>query len=150
MGIIDASRRLAAELAGLVDKKIKVILADGRYYEGKLIGFDHPSLNLLLENAVDNKGNTYPKVFIKGERVSEILTTEIPLFEPEDFKEFIMRNMRIPEHLIKIIPEARAVIIQSRYKVTEKGVEGTGPLAQTIYEFFQKYMEERKKVLKGK
>ncbi len=150
MGIIDASRRLAAELAGLVDKKIKVILADGRYYEGKLVGFDHPSLNLLLENAVDNNGNTYPKVFIKGERVSEILTTEIPLFEPEDFKEFIMRNMRIPEHLIKIIPEARAVIIQSRYKVTEKGVEGTGPLAQTIYEFFQKYMEERKKVLKGK
>ncbi len=150
MGIIDASRRLAAELAGLIDKKIKVILADGRYYEGKLVGFDHPSLNLLLENAVDNNGNTYPKVFIKGERVSEILTTEIPLFEPEDFKEFIMRNMRIPEHLIKIIPEARAVIIQSRYKVTEKGVEGTGPLAQTIYEFFQKYMEERKKVLKGK
>ena len=150
MGIIDASRRLAAELAGLIDKKIKVILADGRYYEGKLVGFDHPSLNLLLENAVDNNGNTFPKVFIKGERVSEILTTEIPLFEPEDFKEFIMRNMRIPEHLIKIIPEARAVIIQSRYKVTEKGVEGTGPLAQTIYEFFQKYMEERKKVLKGK
>ncbi len=150
MGIIDASRRLAAELAGLIDKKIKVVLADGRYYEGKLVGFDHPSLNLLLENAVDNNGNTYPKVFIKGERVSEILTTEIPLFEPEDFKEFIMRNMRIPEHLIKIIPEARAVIIQSRYKVTEKGVEGTGPLAQTIYEFFQKYMEERKKVLKGK
>ncbi len=149
MALIDASRRLTAELAGLVDKKVKVILADGRYYEGILAGFDHPSLNLLLENAVDNKGEKYPKVIIKGERVSEILTTEIPLFDPSDFRDFIIKEMRLPEHLVKIIPEARAVIVQGRYKVSEKGVEGTGPLAQTLYEFFQKYIEERKKLLQG-
>ncbi len=149
MTLVDASRRLAAELAGLVDKKVKVILADGRYYEGTLIGFDHPSLNLLLENAVDNNGTKYPKVIIKGDRVSEILTTEIPLFDPDDFREFIIKEMRLPDHLVKVIPEARVVIVQGRYKVSEKGVEGTGPLAQTLYEFFQKYIEERKKLFKG-
>jgi small nuclear ribonucleoprotein (snRNP)-like protein len=149
MALIDASRRLAAELSSLVNKKIKVVLADGRYYEGVLEGFDHPSLNVLLTNAVDNKGNRYPKVFIKGDRVSEILTTEIPLFDPEEFREYIIREMKLPEHFVKIVPEARIVVIQGRYKVSENGVEGTGPLARTIYEFFQKYIEERKKLIQG-
>ncbi|OYT40711.1 MAG: ribonucleoprotein [Desulfurococcales archaeon ex4484_58] len=149
MSIVDASRRLTAELTGLIDRKVKIILADGRTYEGILIGFDHPTLNVLLENAIDNNGVKYPKVIIKGERISEILATEIPLFDPEEFKEYIIREMKLPEHLVKVIPEARAVIVQGRYRVSEKGVEGTGPMAETLYEFFKRYIEERKKVLQG-
>ncbi len=149
MSIMDASRRLTAGLASLVDKKVKVILSDGRTYEGILVGFDHPTLNIMLENAVDNNGTKYPKVIIKGERISEILTTEIPLFDPEEFKEYIIKEMKLPEHLVKIIPEAQMVIVQGRYRVSENGVEGTGPMAETLYEFFKRYIEERKKLLQG-
>lgn len=149
MSLVDASRRLAAGLASLVDKKVKVVLSDGRTYEGVLTGFDHPTLNLLLENAVDNNGARYPKVIIRGDRISEILTTETPLFDPEEFKEYIVREMRLPEHLVKVVPEAQTVIVQGRYRVSEKGVEGTGPLAETLYEFFKKYIEDRKKLIEG-
>lgn len=147
--MIDATRRLTAELTNLMNRKVRVILASGKSYEGVLAGFDHPSLNLLLENAMDNEGHKYPKVIIKGERVSEVLAIEIPLFDPEGFKNFIVKEMRLPEHLVQIVPEARAVIVQGRYKVTENGVEGTGPMAETLYEFFKKYIDARKKMLKG-
>ena len=150
MSIVDASRRFTSELTGLMDKKVKVILVDGKIYEGTLSGFDHPSLNILLTNVVDNNGNSYPKVIIRGERISEILITEIPLFDPEEFKEYIIREMKLPEHLVQVIPEAQAVVVQGRYKVTEKGVEGTGPTAERLYQFFTKYIEERKKKLQGK
>lgn len=150
MSVIDASRKLITELTGLIDKKVKIILVDGKIYEGVLAGFDHPTMNMLLVNAVDNSGNKYPKVIIKGERISEILATEIPLFDPEDFKEYIIREMNIPEHLIQVIPEAQAVIVQGRYKITEKGVEGTGATAERLYQFFTKYIDERKKKLQGK
>lgn len=149
MSVLDASRRLVSELAGLIDKRIRVVLSDGRSYEGQLAGFDHPSLNLLLQNAVDDKGNKYPKVVIKGERLSEIVVLEVPIFDPEDFKNFVVREMKIPEHLVKVIPEARIVEVQGRYRVSEKGVEGTGPVAETLYRLLQQYLESRKKSLKG-
>ncbi len=149
MSVVDASRKLVSELTGLIDKKVKIILVDGKVYEGILAGFDHPTMNTLLLDAVDNSGNKFPKVIIKGERISEILATEIPLFDPEDFKEYIIREMKLPEHLIQVIPEAQAVIVQGRYKVTEKGVEGSGPIAERLYQFFTKYIEERKKKIQG-
>ena len=150
MSIVDATRRFTSELTGLIDKKIKVILVDGKIYEGTLIGFDHPSLNILLINAVDDKGNTFPKVIIKGDRISEIMATEIPLFDPEEFKEYIIKEMKLPEHLVQVVHEAQAVVVQGRYKVTEKGVEGTGPTAERLYQFFTRYIEERKKKIQGK
>ncbi|MEM1921930.1 MAG: Lsm family RNA-binding protein [Desulfurococcaceae archaeon] len=58
--------------------------------------------------------------------------------------------MNIPEHLVQIIPEAQAVVVQGRYKVTEKGVEGSGPIVDRLYQFYTKYIEERKKKLQGK
>lgn len=149
MSVMDASRKLISELSGMIDKKVKVVLSDGRHYEGILLGFDHPSLNLLLQNAVDNNGVRYPKVVVKGERISEILISEVPLFDPEEFKEFILREMKIADHLVRVIPEARIVEVQGRYRISEKGVEGVGPMAETLYSLFKKYIAGKEKAVKG-
>jgi len=149
VSVIDASRKLVSELSGMIDKKVKVILSDGRHYEGVLIGFDHPSLNLLIQNAVDNNGVKYPKVVIKGDRVSEILISEIPLFDPEEFKDFLLHEMKIAEHLVRVIPEARIIEVQGRYRVSEKGVEGVGPMAETLYSLWKKYIAVKEKAVKG-
>ncbi|MEZ0394373.1 MAG: Lsm family RNA-binding protein [Desulfurococcaceae archaeon] len=149
MSIIDASRKFVSELVGLVGKRIHVVLVDGKRYEGVLLGFDHPTMNLLLENAVDDKGNRYPKIIIKGDRVSELVLLEVPLFDPEEFRSLLLRELGIPEHLVKVIPEARVVDVQGRYRVSERGVEGTGPLAETLYAFYEKYIEAKRKALKG-
>jgi len=149
MSVVEASRRLVSELASMIDKKIRVVLSDGRYYEGILIGFDHPGLNILLRAAVDEKGNRIPRVMIKGERVSEIIIAEEPLFNPEEFREWILREMKIPEHMVKVIPEARVVEVQGRYRVGEDGVVGSGPIAETLHSIYKKYMEYRRKMIQG-
>lgn len=145
MAVAEASRRLVQELTTLLDKKIKVILDNGRYYEGNLAGFDHPSLNILLRNAVDNSGTRYSRIFLKGERVSEIIIMEEPLFDPEEFKELLLREMRLQEHSVKVLHDIRAVEVLGRYRVSEDGVMGSGPMAETLYNLYKKYIDQRKK-----
>ncbi|ADV65543.1 Lsm family RNA-binding protein [Desulfurococcus mucosus] len=149
MSVVDASRRLVSELASMIDKKIRVVLSDGRYYDGVLVGFDHPGLNIMLRSAVDEKGNRVPRVMIKGERISEIVIMEEPLFNPEEFKEWVLREMKIPDHMVKVIPEARVVEVQGRYRVGEDGVIGSGPIAETLHSIYKKYMEYRRKLVQG-
>ncbi len=147
MAVVEASRRFINELAILLDKKIRVVLDSGKYYEGVLAGFDHPSLNLLLKNVVDSAGSKYSKIVIKGEKISEIIAIEEPLFDPEEFKELLLKELRIPEHAIRVVPDARAVEVLGRYRVSEEGVMGSGPMAETLYSLFKKYMEQKKKTM---
>jgi len=133
----------------MIDKKITVILTNGKKYEGVLVGFDHPSINILLSSAVDSSGNKYPKVLIRGDVISEIMVTEEPLFDPNEFAEYLVRELHLRHDAVKVVPEAGAVLVFGRIKVTEKGVEGTGAMAQTIFEVYKKYIEQRKSMLKG-
>lgn len=146
MAVVEASRRLINELSVMLDKRVKVILDTGKHYEGTLAGFDHPSLNVLLKNVTDSQGVKYSRIIIKGERISEIIAMEESLFEPEEFKEIILRELKIPEHAIRIIPEARALEVLGRYRISEDGVMGSGPMAETLFSLYKKYIDQKKKV----
>ncbi len=146
---MEASRKLMAGLSSMMGRKVKVILVNGKWYEGVLAGYDHPTLNVMLEDAMDNSGAKYPRVIIRGESISEILVAQVPLFDPEDFMEYLLQELKLRRDQVKVIPEAGIVEVQGRYKISERGVEGTGAFAETLYEYFERYMEERKKLLKG-
>lgn len=143
--MVDASRRLIGELMNLMDKKVKVVLTSGKSYEGVLKGFDHPALNIILDNVVDSAGNSFDKVFLKGDAVSEIIALERTAFNPEELKDLIVKEGKIPEHMVKVHPEAGAVVVQGRYRITESGVEGVGPLAELLHEIYKRYVESRRK-----
>ncbi|MEM0004594.1 MAG: Lsm family RNA-binding protein [Desulfurococcaceae archaeon] len=149
MAVSEASRRLIQELATFLDRRVKVVLDNGKSYDGLLAGFDHPSLNILLKDAVDNSGTRFAKIVVKGERISEIIILEEPLFDPEEFKEFILKEMKLQEHAIRVLHDIRAVEVLGRYRVSEEGVMGSGPMAETLYSLYKKYMELRKKKLQG-
>jgi small nuclear ribonucleoprotein (snRNP)-like protein len=149
MALMEASRKLMAELASMVNKKVRVVLKNDRWYEGELLGFDHPSLNILLGDAKDNSGNKHRRVIVKGDNISEIIEVGIPLFDPEDFRDYLIKEMGLKEHQVKVIPEAGIVEVQRRYKVSEKGVEGSGPVAEILSQYFKQYIEERKKKIQG-
>ena len=149
MATSEASRRLINELATMLDKKIRVILESGRKYEGQLVGFDHPALNILLKNAVDSDGVRYPKIIIKGEKISEIVMLEESLFDLEEFKEFLLKEMKLQEHAVRVLHDIRALEILGRYKVSEEGVVGSGPMAETLYSLYKKYIEQHKKRISG-
>ncbi|MEM2024687.1 MAG: Lsm family RNA-binding protein [Desulfurococcaceae archaeon] len=149
MAVVEASRRLVNELATMLDKKIKIILDSGKAYEGLLTGFDHPALNILLKNAVDSAGVKYSRIIVKGERISEIIVMEEPLFDPEEFKDLLLKEMKLQEHAVRIIHDARAVEVLGRYRISEDGVMGSGPMAETLYSLYKKYVEQRKKGIQG-
>lgn len=149
MAVSEASRRLVQELVTFLDRKVKLILDNGKTYEGVLVGFDHPSLNIMLREAIDNTGARYNKVIIKGERISEVIMLEEPLFDPEEFKDYIIKEMKIQEHAVRVLHDIRAVEVLGRYRVSEDGVMGSGPMAETLFSLYKKYIEQRKKKLQG-
>ncbi len=150
MGIAPQSalRNLITELNSLVGNEVLVKLVDGTTYVGTLIGIDlsdRLSLHIVLENARTQDGRVLYKVFINGDRVSEIIFEQRPIFDPEEFAKFVASKLNIPLNSIRVIKEAKSVLVYDRYKVTENGVEGSGALASKLYSVFQEYVDLKKR-----
>lgn len=143
-----ASRSLAGELNRLIDKRISVKLIDGKMYTGKLTSFDQTSLHIVLSDVESSDGEKYHRVIINGSRISEILVQEQPTFSAEEFASVVSAKLGLRSDVIKVLPDVNAVIIYDRIRVTEAGVEGSGSLAQKIYEIYTEYMESKKKGVK--
>lgn len=98
-----------------------------------------------LLNAKDNDNNMYYKVIINGNMITEILVKSAPLFDPREFADVITKELNLRTTDIKVYEEAGVVTILDRVKVTENGVEGSGPLAQKVYDIFNSYIDKKKK-----
>ncbi len=148
MSVQTAIRNLISELAGIVGSVVTVKLVDGTIYEGKLVGIDagdRLTLHLVLQDAKCSDGEKYYKVFINGNRISEIISAERPLFDPEEFAHIIQTKLNLPPGTVRVLKEAGTVMIYDRYKVSVNGVEGSGGLASKIYSVWEEYMEEKKR-----
>ncbi|MEM0439790.1 MAG: hypothetical protein DJ555_05020 [Desulfurococcaceae archaeon] len=137
------ARRFYTEIGSLVDKRVYVRLVDGKVYRGVLLGIDQPSLNVVLGEA-DSEGKRFFRVVINGNRISEIVVEEIPLFDPEEFFNLVVQRLNINPANVKVYKESGSVVILDRYRVSENGVEGSGALANKIFDIWQEYMEGKK------
>jgi small nuclear ribonucleoprotein (snRNP)-like protein len=139
----EPSRRYAAKLNSLLDKNVIVRLNNGRYYRGKLSGFDLNTLNLVLETAEDNEGRRWPVVFVGGSYVSEIILEEGSVFDAREFAEFLVNQGGIGRHLIKVYDDINVVEVGKVVRVTSSGVEGAGPMAQKIHTLYMEYLRSK-------
>ncbi|HFC49560.1 MAG TPA: hypothetical protein ENJ59_02380 [Thermofilum sp.] len=146
MSYVDpATRRFASEFSTFLDKWVVVKTSTGREYKGFLLGYLSPELSLMLGDVQDSQGNKFPRVVISGHFVSEIILAE----EPLDLEGFAKKLEGIFPHNVKYYPEAKLITVMDRIKITEKGVEGGGPVADKIREMFEAYVKEwRKKRMK--
>ena len=140
-----APRSIASELTRLIDKKVMVRLADGEVYTGKLLSYDPTSFHIVLGEAEDSGGSKFYRVIINGNRISEILIYEQPLFDAEEFASLLISKLNLRPDLVKVLHDANIVVVYDRIKVSESGVEGTGSFAQRIYEVYMEYIESKKK-----
>lgn len=141
----EAQRKFLLDLAELLERSVVIVTKDGKVFEGVLSGFDHPSLNVsLLDVKVSDK--TYPKVIIKGDVIAEIIAKEKPLFDAREFAKILERYF---PNLVKVYEETGIVVIGEKIKVTEKGVEGVGPIADRVRKLFNDYIESKEKELKA-
>ncbi|MHA1238259.1 MAG: Lsm family RNA-binding protein [Candidatus Odinarchaeia archaeon] len=137
-----ASLRFFRELAALLESPINVVLDSGKVYTGTLKGYEPSTLSLCLANAKDDKGNKYHRIFLYGSRILEITKTE----EPFDLEGLAKELKTIfPPGEVKYLEDARVIVILNKIKVTEDGVEGTGPLAERVYKVYKSFIEEKKK-----
>lgn len=144
MSVSTASRRMVSELNALLDRQVVLRLKSGRVVKGILYGFDE-RLNVLLKGASEEGGSTYPVLLITAESIEALAAVESPLFNPEEFGRIVVSRLNIREADVKAYPEAGVLVVLNTIRVSEKGVEGSGPLAHKIYGLFTEYMESKKR-----
>ncbi|HII74998.1 MULTISPECIES: Lsm family RNA-binding protein [Sulfurisphaera] len=140
-----SSRRVATELNSLLDKAIVVRLINNKIYYGTLSSYELSPFILTLTNAKDNDNNTYYKVILNGNSITEILVKSSPIFDPKEFADLVTKELNLRAGDAKVYEEAGVVVILDRIKVSENGVEGSGPLAQRIYDLYNDYINKKKK-----
>ncbi|ARM75887.1 Lsm family RNA-binding protein [Acidianus manzaensis] len=139
------TRKAVYDINSLLDKNIIVKLTNNKTYIGQLVSFDLAPFLITLANAKDNENKMFYKVIINGNLVSEIIVQSEPIFNPKEFADIVQKSLNLRQADIKVYDEAGVVVILDKIKVSENGVEGSGALAQRIYDLFNEYIEKRKK-----
>lgn len=137
----EASRRFTSKLNAIMDKRVKVILVDGKTYTGKLYAIDYNSLNLILES-VSSEDGEIPLIIISGSRVAEILLEEEGVFDAREFAEFAAQH-GIPRHMIRVHEDLGVVEVGRGIRVTKDGVEGAGMMAQRLFTLYREYLRRK-------
>jgi hypothetical protein len=77
--------------------------------------------------------------------ISEIILKTAPIFDAREFAEILQRNLSLRPGDIKLYDDVGVITVMEKIRVTESGVEGTGPMAQRIYDLYNDYISKRKK-----
>lgn len=127
------------ELADLKGKYITVVTTTGKSFNGLLKAWNPDTFDLCLSNVNEGK-NSYFKVFLRGPIISEILISEQP-FDLSGLALELQERLNLLEADVKLYEDARIIQVLNKVKVTEKGVEGTGPVADRVRVVFEQFME---------
>lgn len=143
--VMSISRRVVYDINSLIDKTVIIKLTNGKTYTGQLSSFEIDPFMVSISNAKDNENNVYYKAIINGNIISEILIKNAPIFDVKEFASLIEKSLNLRPGDIKVYEEAGVITVLEKIKVTENGVEGSGPLAQRIYDLFNEYVEKKKR-----
>ena len=138
------SRRIAGDLASILDKSVVVKLSNNKTYVGTLSSFEISPFLVALTNAKDESNNVFFKVILNGDFITEIQVKSAPLFDPKEFASYLEKSLGLRPGDIKVYEEVGTVVVLDKIKVTESGVEGSGPMAQKVYDVFNDYIKRKK------
>jgi len=136
-----AQRKLFGEMSALLDKMVMVVTNDGKTYSGTLVGIDPSRLNLCLEEAKDEKGQSFHRIFLNGNVVAKIFS----IGRPFDLKALAERLEKVFPTMVRLYEDKGFIWVMDKIKVTEKGVvEGTGPAAERVQRVYEQFVSEMK------
>ncbi|GAB4305320.1 MAG: Lsm family RNA-binding protein [Promethearchaeota archaeon] len=137
-----AVRGFFRELSFLLDKLVKVTVSDDEFYLGYLAGCDFKSMSLALVNVKDNHGVKMNKILLHGKTWKSI-TLEAEPFPLEALYERI--NATFPPGQVVLLEDQGVIsILNGKIKVTEEGVEGSGPTKAHVERVYKQFMAEYK------
>ncbi|MEM3863878.1 MAG: Lsm family RNA-binding protein [Metallosphaera sp.] len=134
-----------ADMNSLLEKTVIIKLTDGRSYSGQLSSYELSPFMISLVNAKDGENNTFYKVVINGDVISEIIAKSTPVFDVREFADLLQKSLGLRPGDVKLYEEVGVITVLERIKVSESGVEGSGPMAQRIYDLYNDYVAKKKK-----
>ena len=136
-----AQRKLASEIAALMEKPITVNTTTGRKFVGTLVGIHPDTLSLCIAEARDETGQTVRRLFLNGIVVAQIASTE----KPFDLRALASRLEKVFPTMVKLYEDQGFIWVMDKVKLTEKGVvEGSGPAAERVQRVYDLFMSESK------
>jgi small nuclear ribonucleoprotein (snRNP)-like protein len=136
-----AQRKFFTEVAALVDKPVIVATTTGKTFTGTLLGINPDNLSLCVAEAKDEAGQVSHRVFLNGNIVAQVLSTE----KPFDLKALASRLEKVFPTMVKLYEDKGFIWVMDKVKLTEKGVvEGSGPAAERVQRVYEQFMSEVK------
>ena len=136
-----AQRKFFTEVAALVDKAVIVATTTGKTFTGTLIGINPDNLSLCVAEAKDETGQVAHRVFLNGNVVAQILSTE----KAFDLKALATRLEKVFPTMVKLYEDKGFIWVMEKVKLTEKGVvEGSGPAAERVQRVYEQFISEAK------
>ena len=139
MSMIGAAKRsYQKEIVAFTNKRVAVILKNDSKYVGELKGINPETLTCVLIKAKRGKESTeLHRICLNGEQILEIYLEEAP-FDLTGLKDELEQIFRRPGD-VKVYDEAGLIVVLERVRVSESGVEGTGPVADRVRAIFDRY-----------
>jgi len=134
------ARHFFKELAALIGATVVVSTNTGKTLTGKMRGYDPATLSVVLADAHDKKGTLYHRIVVNGHTILELIKTEDP-FDLKGLAEQL--ETLFPPGEVRFLEDARVIVVLNKVRVTEQGVEGTGPLADRIRKVYARFVEEQ-------
>jgi small nuclear ribonucleoprotein (snRNP)-like protein len=136
-----AQRKFFTEVAAVVDKPVSVVTTTGKKFTGTLIGINPDNLSLCIAEAKDETGQVSHRVFLNGNVVAQIFSTE----KPFDLKALATRLEKVFPTMVKLYEDKGFIWVMDKVKLTEKGVvEGSGPAAERVHKVYEQFISEAK------
>jgi small nuclear ribonucleoprotein (snRNP)-like protein len=131
------------EITAQLQKVITVSTTDGKSYTGVLSGVDSHTFNLCLSDAKDEAGRILRKLFINGNRVLQISSSE----KPFNLQALAERLERVFPRMVRLSEGSGVILVMDRIRVSEKGIlEGTGPAAERVQKVYDEFMRDQTQV----
>lgn len=140
-----SARRILSEFNSILDKTVTVRLTNSKTYTGTFYSFELNPFLVTLIDVKDSEKNSFYKVIINGSAIEEIQLKSRPTFDVKEFGQKLEKDLNLRPGDVKIYDDVGVLTVMDKIKVSEVGVEGTGPLAQRVYEIYNDYISKRKK-----
>jgi small nuclear ribonucleoprotein (snRNP)-like protein len=136
-----AQRKFFTEVAALAEKTVFVTTTMGKTFTGTLIGINPDNLSLVLAEAKDEMGKVSHRIFLSGNVIAQISSTE----KPFDLKALANRLEKVFPTMVKLYEDKGFIWVMEKVKLTERGVvEGSGPAAERVQRVYEQFISEAK------
>jgi len=130
------------ELSRLLRKQITVVTMDGKAYNGVFEGYNPETMSICLTDATDGKGNTVNKIFLNGNIVAQIYTSERPF----DLRALADRLEKVFPRMVRLYEDVGVIVVMDKIRVNETGIlEGTGPAAERVQRVYEEFIRGKGK-----